>query len=61
MSPLLYLPSHKHLVKQGFLDILQQFQLTLMKGDEVVKVAKKKPICLLLNKGEEYSFFDDCA
>jgi hypothetical protein len=47
MSPLLYLPSHKHLVKQGFLDILQQFQLTLMKGDEGVKSGEEGTDSLL--------------
>jgi len=49
MSPLLYLPSRKHLVKQGFLDILQQFQLTLMKGDEVVKTGEERANGLLLD------------
>ena len=56
MSPLLYLPSHKHLVEQGFLDILQQFQLTLMKGDEVVKTREKCTNGLLLGDvGESYT------
>ena len=32
--------SHKHLFKHGFLDILQFFELTLMKGDKVVKLAE---------------------
>ena len=32
--------SHKHLFKHGFLDILQFFELTLMKGDKVVELAE---------------------
>ena len=32
---------YKHLFKTGFLDVLQLFQLTLMKGDKGVKMSKK--------------------
>jgi hypothetical protein len=31
--------SHEHLFKHRFLDILELFQLTLMKGDKVVKAS----------------------
>ena len=33
--------SHEHLFKHRFLDILELFQLTLMKGDKVVEVFKE--------------------
>ena len=40
--------SHKHLFKHGFLDILQFFELTLMKGDKVVELFEKTANLLLL-------------
>ena len=33
--------SHEHLFKHRFLDILELFQLTLMKGDKVVELPKE--------------------
>ena len=39
--------SDKHFFKQRFLDALELFQLTLMKGDKVVELAKEVSDCLL--------------
>ena len=38
MGKLHHLFLYKHLFKTRFLDVLQLFQLTLMKGDKVVKL-----------------------
>lgn len=38
---------NEHFLQAGFLDILQPFQLTLMKGDKVVEVTKESSYLLL--------------
>ena len=41
MGKLHHLFLYKHLFKTGFLDVLQLFQLTLMKGDKGIEIAEK--------------------
>ena len=40
-SNVIRLPLYEHLFKTGFLDILQQCNLTLMKGDKAVELAEE--------------------
>ena len=40
----------EHLLQETFFDFLHGFQLTLMKGDEVVEVAKEVTDGLLFNQ-----------
>ena len=35
--------SNKHLLKKGFFQFMQYFNLTLMKGDSVVDIPKESP------------------
>ena len=48
MGKLHHLFLYKHLFKTGFLDVLQLFQLTLMKGDKGIKLCQKLANLLLL-------------
>ena len=45
--------SHEHLFKHRFLDILELFQLTLMKGDKVVEELEESSNLLLLKKARQ--------